>query len=122
MAKGTVHHITVTRAESREDELPKILSLAGLGIVFHPHVVGVELVSRNVREQLGEIQPPQKLHGVVSRREARQAHAGSPLLQVSSACHHVSGQKMLPLAIRMYGILQKLSQVHGGAWHAERLG
>lgn len=122
MAKGTVHHVPVTRAESGQNELPEIFSLPGLGIVLHPHVVGVELMARNVREQLGEIQPPQELHGVVSRREPRQAHADSPLLRVRPARQHASGQQVLSVALRVNGVLQKLSQMSRAARPGEGLG
>lgn len=112
MAEGTVHHIAVTRTERREDELPEILSLPGLGIVLHSHMIGVELVTWNVREQLRKIQPPQELHWVVSGGKPRQAHVGGSLLKLSPAtCHPTYGQKMLPVAFHMNRVLKKLAQV-----------
>ncbi len=112
MAEGTVHHIAVTRTERREDELPEILSLPGLGIVLHSHMIGVELVAWNVREQLRKIQPPQELHRVVSGRKPREAHVGGSLLKLSPApCRPTYGQQMLPVAFRINRVLKKLAQV-----------
>ena len=65
MAQGAVHHVPVAGAEGREDELPQILALAHLGVVLHPHVESVQLVPGNVREELGQVQAPQELHGRV---------------------------------------------------------
>lgn len=40
----------------------QLFSLACLGIVLHADVVGVQFVSRDVGEELWEVQPPQELH------------------------------------------------------------
>lgn len=112
MAEGTVHHIAVTRTERREDELPEILSLPGLGVVLHSHMIGVELVSWNVHEQLRKIQPPQELHRVISGRKPREAHAGGSLLKLSPATYRAtSRQQMLPVGFHMNRTLEKLTQV-----------
>lgn len=63
MAQGTVYNISVAGTEGRKNELAQILALAHLGIVFHPHVESVQFMPGDVSEQLGEVQPPQELHG-----------------------------------------------------------
>lgn len=62
MAQGTVYNVSVAGTEGRKDELAQILALAHLGIVFHPHVESVQLMSGDVSEELGEVQPPQELY------------------------------------------------------------
>lgn len=42
----------------------QLLPLSGLSIVLHADVVGVEFMSRDVGEELREVQPPQELHRV----------------------------------------------------------
>lgn len=97
-AQGTVYHIAVAGAERRQDELAQVLALAGVGVVLHAHVVGVELVPGDVGQQLGEVQPPQELHGVLRVRVASHRRA-RPSQQVS------------PLAVYVDGLLQELPQV-----------
>lgn len=62
MAQGTVYNIPVAGTESSEDELPKVLPLPHLGIVFHPHVEGIQFMPGDVSEQLRQIEPSQKLY------------------------------------------------------------
>lgn len=42
----------------------QLFSLACLGVILHADVVGVEFMSRDVGEELREVQPPQELHWV----------------------------------------------------------
>lgn len=58
MAQCTVHDVPVAGTEGRQDELPQVLALAHLGVVLHAHVERVQLVPRDVSEQLREVQAP----------------------------------------------------------------
>lgn len=58
----------------------QLFSLACLGVVLHPDVVGVEFVSRYVGEELREVQPPQELHWV-SVGAIANAAGGEPVVE-----------------------------------------
>lgn len=65
----------------------QLFSLAGLGVVLHADVVGVEFMSGDVGEQLREVQPPQELHRVRVRAVPRAA-GGEPVVE-----REVEGQR-----------------------------
>lgn len=55
--------VTVGNSRQCSQCLPaQLFSLAGLGVVFHADMVGVEFMTRDVGEELREVQPPQELH------------------------------------------------------------
>lgn len=104
MAQGTVDDISVAGTEGRENELPQILALAYLGIVFHPHVESVQLVPGDVSEELREVQPPQELH---RRVEVAPSVNRQPSRTVVKVCvsEHVSPCHGLFVRLEMDGIL-----------------
>ncbi|KAI1240862.1 hypothetical protein IHE44_0009308 [Lamprotornis superbus] len=52
VAQSTVYNVPVAGTESSKDELPKVLPLAHLGIVFHPHMESIQFMPGDVSEQL----------------------------------------------------------------------
>jgi hypothetical protein len=62
VAQSTIYNISVAGTKSCKNELPQILALAHLGIVFHPHMEGVQLVPGDMSKELGKVQPPQELY------------------------------------------------------------
>ncbi|TNN60640.1 hypothetical protein EYF80_029113 [Liparis tanakae] len=77
--------LSADRMNLQDDNL---FSLAGLGVVLHAHVVGVEFMSRDVGEQLRKVQPPQELHRVRVRAVPRGAAGREPLVE-----REVEGQR-----------------------------
>lgn len=115
----------------------QLLSLAGLGVVLHADVVGVELVAGDVCEELREVQPPQELHGVRVGALSGDPTGGQPVVegqgegqrqgedragvQVStgasstpssapSATEHPPDQEVLPLRVHVNGRFQEVPE------------
>lgn len=117
VAQGTIDHVPVAGAQSRQDVPPQVLSLACLGIILHTYVVGVQLVPGNVGQQLCEVQPSQELHWVIPQGESGQRQDG--VIQVASATQHAACQHVLPVTLHVHRILQELPQVPGAAGPCE---
>lgn len=117
VAQGTIDHVPVAGAQSRQDEPPQVLSLARLGVILHTDMVGVQLVSGYVGQQLCEVQPPQELHWVVPWGESGQGQDG--VIEVASATQHAACQHVLPVTLHVHRILQELPQVPGAAGPCE---
>lgn len=104
VAQGTVYNISVAGTEGREDELPQILALSHLRIVFHPNVESVQLMPGDVSEQLGEVQPPQELHGRVKVAPPVNRQPSRAVIKVGVSEHVPPGQGLF-VRLKVDGVL-----------------
>lgn len=118
VAQGTVYHVPVAGAEGCKNELPQILALAHLGIVFHPHVESVQLMPGDVSEQLGQVQAPQELHRCVEVAPPVHGYPSRTVVKVGVS-EHVAPRHGLLVRLQMDGILEEFPEVPGGAGAAE---
>ena len=58
-------YISVASTEGQKSDLPQVLALAHLGIIFHLHIASVQLMPGDVSKQLGQVQLPQEPHGLI---------------------------------------------------------
>lgn len=104
MAQGAVYNISVAGTEGCENELPEILALAHLGIVFHPNMESVQLMPGDVSEEFREVQSPQELYRGVKVPCSVYRQTSRTVIKVGISEHMAPGHGLF-VRLKMNGVL-----------------